>query len=146
MRTWAELLLKYHKHINQSNLNINDDASPLFNNQGINRHLPLDGRLLVLEELEKTQHAAALDKKRNQWEIYWYTLDEWANLLYKWAGENALIGSVCTLYEITNGDDTIGQEFHGLDESVLLKALQQLEQNGKCELISFDDNQGVKFF
>lgn len=146
MKTWSDLLLKYQKHVRQANLNINDDSSPLFSNETINRRLPIDGRLQVLEQLEKTKHAAALDKTRLQWQIYWYTLDEWANLLYKWASENALIGSVCTLYELTNGEDSVDQEFHELDQSVLLKVLQQLEQEGKCELISFDDNQGVKFF
>lgn len=37
-------------------------------------------------------------------------------------------------------------EFHGLDMNVLMKALKSLESKGKCELIEFDDNQGVKFF
>lgn len=146
LKTWAELLLKYQKSIKQANLNVNDDSSPLFHNESLNRRLSPDGRLLILEQLEITQHAAALDKKRSQWEIYWYTLDEWANLVYKWAADNGMVGSVCTLFEITNGDDSVDQEFHGLDESVLRKALQLLEQSGKCELITFDDNQGVKFF
>lgn len=146
LNTWSDLLLKYHKHANQCNLNVNDESSPLFINESINRRLPLEGRQLVLDQLERTGHAAALDKNKTQWEIYWYTLDELANLLYKWASDNGLTGTVCTLYELTNGDDSAGQEFHGLDQSVLLKALKQLEQSGKCEVISFDDNQGVKFF
>lgn len=37
-------------------------------------------------------------------------------------------------------------EFHGLDMNVLIKALKTLEINKKCEIIEFDDNQGVKFF
>lgn len=37
-------------------------------------------------------------------------------------------------------------EFYGLDQEVLLRALQVLESQKKAEIISFDDNQGVKFF
>lgn len=57
-----------------------------------------------------------------------------------------MTGTVCTLFEITNGDMSTDQEFHELDAGVLLKAIKLLEQAGKCEHISFDDNEGVKFF
>lgn len=30
--------------------------------------------------------------------------------------------------------------------NILVKALKQLETKGRCELMEFDDNQGVKFF
>lgn len=40
----------------------------------------------------------------------------------------------------------IFSEFHGLDMNILIKALKTLEVKGKCELMEFDDNQGVKFF
>lgn len=146
LTTWAELLLKYQKHINQVNLNVNDESSPLFFNEPLNRRLNSEGRQLILEHLEQTGHASALDKKKTEWEIYWYTLDELGNMLYKWASDSGHTGSVCTLYELSKGDDAAGQDFHGIDENVLLKALQKLETTGKCEVISFDDNQGVKFF
>lgn len=37
-------------------------------------------------------------------------------------------------------------EFHSLDMNVLVKALKTLELKGRCELMEFDDSQGVKFF
>lgn len=146
MNTWADLVLKYQKAKNQAVININDENTELFVNKTINRRLPVDGRLLVMEHLEKTSHAAAIDKKRTQWEIYWNTLDELANIIYKWAIDNGMTNTVCTLFEITNGDNSVNEEFHELDQSVLIKALKLLEQSHKCELISFDDNEGVKFF
>lgn len=146
LNTWADLVLKYQKHTNQAILNVNDENTELFINKELNRRLPNDGRLLVLEHLERTEHAAPIDKKRNTWEIYWNTLDEWANMIYKWATDNAMTGTVCTLFEITNGDQSTDQEFHELDAAVLLKAIKRLEAAGKCEHISFDDNEGVKFF
>lgn len=37
-------------------------------------------------------------------------------------------------------------EFHGLEESMLLRALQALQQDHKAEIITLDDGRGVKFF
>jgi len=37
-------------------------------------------------------------------------------------------------------------EFHGLDETMLLRALQALQQEHKAEIITLDDGRGVKFF
>lgn len=138
-------MLKYQKHKNQTQLNINEDT-PLFENKNINRKLSSDFRLTILEELHKTRHAIPLDKRRMQWEIYWYTLEELATMMYDWAIETGQTNTVCTIYEISYGDNAVGKEFYQLNQDVILKALRLLEEKGKCELILFDDNQGVKFF
>lgn len=144
LNTWADLVMKYQKSLNQPVININDEKTELFVNKELNRRLNVDGRSLVMDTLEKSAHAAPVDpKKRDKWEIYWYTLDEWANMIYKWATDNAMLGQVCTIFEIANGDNSTDQEFHGLSDDILLKSLQRLEQSGKCELIGED---GVKFF
>lgn len=144
LNTWADLVMKYQKSLNQPVININDEKTELFVNKELNRRLNVDGRSLVMDTLEKSAHAAPVDpKKRDKWEIYWYTLDEWANMIFKWATDNAMLGQVCTIFEIANGDNSTDQEFHGLSDDILLKSLQRLEQSGKCELIGED---GVKFF
>lgn len=144
LNTWADLVLRYQKSSKQTIINVNDENTELFVNKELNRRLPVDGRLLVLDALQKTSHATPIDpKKRDQWEIYWYTLDEWGRLIYDWASNNALLGTVCTTFEITSGDNSTDQEFYGLDEQILLKALKRLQETGKCELIG---DEGVKFF
>ncbi|XP_055629216.1 vacuolar protein-sorting-associated protein 25 [Toxorhynchites rutilus septentrionalis] len=145
LSTWKTLVLDYQKHIHQAILNINED-SLLFANESISRKLPYEGRLWLLEELEKSGNAAPLDKRKQQWEIYWHTLDEWSAIIHDWATANGMINTVCTLFELSAGDNTVGEEFHGLDKDVLKKALRVLESKGKCEIIAFDDNEGVKFF
>lgn len=99
---------------------------------------------MILEELEKSGNAAPLDKKKLQWEIYWHPLDEWGNIIYRWASDNGMTNTVCTLFEISQGENAVDEEFYGLDQSVLVKALRTLQAKQKCEL--FDDNEGVKFF
>ncbi|XP_055533869.1 vacuolar protein-sorting-associated protein 25 [Wyeomyia smithii] len=145
LSTWKSLILDYQKHCKQAVLNINED-SPLFVNDTVSRKLPLEGRLWLMEELVKTGNAAAVDKRKQQWEIYWHTLDEWSTLIYDWAVANGMTNTVCTIYELVAGENTAGEEFHGLNQDVFKKALQVLEAKGKCEIIAFDDNEGVKFF
>ncbi|XP_040170287.1 vacuolar protein-sorting-associated protein 25 [Anopheles arabiensis] len=145
LATWKELVLNYQKHEGQALLNIAEDAPP-FVNRELARKLSPEARLWVMEELARTGHAATADKRKQQWEVYWHTLDEWSNILYDWAVASGTTNTVCTLYELVAGDNTVGEEFHGLDEGVLKKALKLLEGRGKCELIAFDDNEGVKFF
>lgn len=145
MSTWADLILKYQRHNQQAVININDETA-LFTNDTLKRTLPIEGKLLILEQLQSTGNAAPVDKKRQQWEIYWHPLDEWAGIIHRWATDNGLTNTVCTLFELTNGDTSTGEEFHGLDQAVLVKALRVLESQQKCELINFDDNEGVKFF
>lgn len=45
-----------------------------------------------------------------------------------------------------DGDLCPSLEFHGLDEAMLLRALQALQQEHKAEIITLDDGRGVKFF
>lgn len=120
------------------------DDTELFSNTTINRKLPVDGQSLVLSELEKSGNALAVDKRRLQWEVYWYTLEELGNLIYKYISDNGLNNTVCTVFELVSGDDTAQEEFHGLDESVILRCLRVLQTNDKCEV--FEDGEGVKFF
>lgn len=143
LRTWKKLVLDYQKHLKKCTLNLGDDTE-LFSNTTINRKLPVDGQSLVLSELEKSGNALAVDKRRLQWEVYWYTLDELGNLIYKYISDNGLNNTVCTVFELVSGDDTAQEEFHGLEESVVLRCLRVLQANGKCEV--FEDGEGVKFF
>lgn len=142
IRTWKKLVLDFQKHQKKCTLNVGDETE-LFANEKISRKLPVDGRILVMTELEKSGNASG-DKRRLQWEIYWYPLDELGNMIYKYICDNGLNNTVCTVFELVGGEDTAQEEFHGLDEGVVLKALKVLQSNGKCEV--FEDGEGVKFF
>lgn len=59
--------------------------------------------------MAKTGRAAPLDKSKNIWEVYWHSLDEWGNLVYNWACNNGMNNSVCTLFELREGENTVDQ-------------------------------------
>ncbi|KAJ2626332.1 Vacuolar protein-sorting-associated protein 25, partial [Coemansia sp. RSA 1290] len=48
--------------------------------------------------------------------------------------DHGLCNTVLTLYELANGDDTVGQEFHGLDPATLRRSLEVLQTQGKAQL------------
>lgn len=119
---------------------------PPFSNPALNRRLPEEGVVAVMEELVRTGHAEQIDKG-GRWIVFCgKTLQEWADNIYSWARNAGMTGSVCTLFELSEGDDTKDQAFHGITSETLLRALKKLEGMGRAELIIFDDNQGVKFF
>jgi len=146
IKVWAEIFLKYLKHLNKFTINVNDTELALFRNGDINRNLTQDTILTILEYLQSVGHAEPIDKKRNEWLVYWYTIEDYANMIYEWIQNTGQLHTVCTLYEISSGESTSSLNFHGIDEQVLLKALKYLETKEKCELINIDDSFGCKFF
>ncbi|CAH0551507.1 unnamed protein product [Brassicogethes aeneus] len=142
---WKSLILDYCKKNKVCIVDIREaDQLPLFNNSAINRKLESGVIVSILGELQKTGNAAAVDKSKNRWEIYWHTLEEWGSIIHDYVTSNGLTNSVMTLFELNQGESQ--EEFHGLHTDVLIKALKTLEEQRKCELILSDEDQGVKFF
>ena len=61
----------------------------------------------------------------------------------KWVRSTGRSNTVCTIYEISDGDDTEGESFHGLDRDIIMDALRYLEKHGKAEIM--EGGEGVKF-
>lgn len=143
---WCALVVSWGRNNNVSQIDVTEASSlPVFKNPSISRSLPADSIMVVLEELAKRGNLEWMDKTKRRGYLFWRSPAEWGQQIYTWAQATSHINSVCTLYEISQGDDTINQEFHGLDGDVLLKALKSLEVAGKAELMDFGDNKGVKF-
>ncbi|KAK6642738.1 hypothetical protein RUM43_004240 [Polyplax serrata] len=147
LQAWKQLVLDYLKAKKQSLLDVREaQQTPLFRNTTINRQLSVEGIIKIMEELSKTGHAEFIDKSKNRWYIYWEPLEELSSAVYRWASNNGFIGSVCTLYELAEGENTTDEIFYHLEEDVLLKVLKKLEEENKAEIMMFDDSKGVKFF
>merc|ERR1712130_187642 len=97
----------------------------------------------VFDDLHRRGHLHWLDKQCQRGFICPITFAALANAVYTWAQASGNINQVCTFYELTNGDDIVGEVFEGLDEGVLKIALRQLQKEKKAEVIGED---GVKFF
>ena len=78
----------------------------------------------------------------------WRSPNEVANSLYAWIQNAGMIGTVYTVFELTNGDETRGTEFEGIDMYLMRKALDILQEQEKATIFkgSTSDEDGVKFF
>jgi len=147
LSAWCTLVLAYQKHHRQYQLDVQEaQGSELFYNKQLNRRLDLDAMYTILEELRKRGNLEWKDKSRLSCSLMWRSPTEWGKLIYTWISSRAMTNTVCTLFELSESEDSEGTEFHGLDKDVLLKALRALEAEGKAEVITFDGNEGVKFF
>ncbi|XP_033126326.1 vacuolar protein-sorting-associated protein 25-like [Anneissia japonica] len=144
---WCDLVLLFAQHHKLYQLDVKESSSnPPFSNPQINRKLPLEGVYTVLEELRTRGNIEWTDKGKSRCLVMWRTPAEWGNLMYTWALKNGLLNTVCTLFEITQGDDSKSEDFHGIEDWLLKRSLELLQKDRKAELISFDGNEGVKFF
>lgn len=152
MEGWSALILAYCRHHKIFVLDLPTALSnslSLFHNQAIERRLTSEALRAVFEHLHGQGQCEWLDgKDKNTSLIFWKTPTEWGNLIYSWAVNTGNTDTVCTIFELTEGDDIAGQEFAGIDDRALVKALTTLEQQRKAEIIrdDNDDIQGVKFF
>ncbi|XP_034809596.1 vacuolar protein-sorting-associated protein 25-like [Pan paniscus] len=147
LAAWCSLVLSFCRLHKQSSMTVMEaQESPLFNNVKLQRKLPVESIQIVLEELRKKGNLEWLDKSKSSFLIMWRRPEEWGKLIYQWVSRSGQNNSIFTLYELTNGEDTEDEEFHGLDEATLLRALQALQQEHKAEIITVSDGRGVKFF
>ncbi|KAJ9574353.1 hypothetical protein L9F63_026001, partial [Diploptera punctata] len=139
---WRNLVLDYHRSTKQCHLDIREaQRSPLFSNTTIDRKLPLDGILMVLDDLSQTGNAEPLDKQKHRWNIYWHTLEEWADMVYSWAQNSGMLNTVCTLFELVGGDNTtmVSSQFYVIVNASQLLNLWLLfmttnHQTDRCQL------------
>ncbi|KPP61996.1 vacuolar protein-sorting-associated protein 25-like [Scleropages formosus] len=129
LAAWCSLVLSYCRHRRIYTLDVMEaQESPMFNHKKIERNLEW------------------IDKSKTRCLIMWRQPEEWGKLIYQWVSRNGMINSVFTLYELSNGEDTENEEFHGLEECMLLRSLQALQVESKAEIITMDEGKGVKFF
>jgi len=117
----------------------------LFYNKSLNRRLkPKD----AMEVLESMISEGQLEDQENSTVVvvYWRKPEEWANAIYDWIDSTGQKNSVLTLYEISQGDMTTSQEFHGIDPTILRKALDVLVKRGSAQVFGTGNEMGVKFF
>lgn len=164
MDAWCDLVLAYCKHKRLFQLDLTDSlTSELFSNKKIDRKCSFELATSIIDELVRRNRAEWLNNvetnrksDRNQSTagkktciILWYSLDEWAKLIYDYVNRNGMQNSVCTFYELTESEDCRREEFYKLDPVVLRKALGVLQRQRKAEMFGLDgdvEHQGVKFF
>lgn len=155
---WCDIILTHCAHNKLYTLNISEVIKqPPFVNNKIDRRLSTTTMMAILKDMQNNGRIEWIradrgkDKKAKESSgdtdepttclVYWLKPDEWAQTISKWVEARGATGSMCTLYEITN--DT--GDLNGLDERILVKALQVLQKQQKAVLVKMDNSYGVKF-
>lgn len=146
LEAWRSLILDYCQHNGIHQLNLREWlGKPPFYNETIDRRLSLDSMKVVVNSLVAKRFAEWLDKDHETCLIYSRPPEQWAQIMQDYVKEKSLHNMILTFYELLEGDETKGREFHQLDEIIFLKALKILEKSGKAAVIEIDGNKGVKF-
>ncbi|TKR96208.1 hypothetical protein L596_010261 [Steinernema carpocapsae] len=148
LEAWSRLIRDYCEFHKIFTLDVLEASnSELFSNPKLNRKLDSAGVSAVFEYLEHKQLVDWLDKQKTRCLIHWKRPSEWGDLIYGWASNSGQLNTVCTLYEITQGEDTSSEEFYGIEKEALLRALEELKLQRRAELINIgSEHEGVKFF
>lgn len=64
--------------------------------------------------------------------VYWKKPSEWADLIYSHIRDSGQLNSIVTVYELFEGDETAGCQFHGLPEVLWARVLKPLQKANKA--------------
>ena len=152
LASWKELVLKFCQHHGVCELSADDHADgtvdvladadkPLFYNRGINRGLQREAKVAVIDALAADGHAEWLGAEKRRARVLFKRLDEYAGDVKRWVDDNALSGTVYTLYEIAESPD-VPSDLRRLDRSVLARVFEHASSRGVCAVFSLDGGAG----
>ncbi|KZV31751.1 vacuolar protein sorting-associated protein 25 [Dorcoceras hygrometricum] len=169
IQLWKELILDFCRTQKIFTIGLEEDFS-LFSNPGIENiilfktivilivgHLMSDhdtagslsheAKEAFLSALVSEGRAEWLDKGHRKCLILWHRIQDWADLILRFVKDNGFEDSVMTVEEIRSGVESRGTELHGMDRTILMRALKQLEHKGKLAIFkgTSADDEGVKF-
>lgn len=146
IQLWKELILDYCRTQKIFVVGLDEDF-PLFSNPVIERSLSHEAREAFLSALVAEGRAEWLDKSHKKILILWHSIKDWADLIISFVKDNGLEDGVMTVEEIRSGVESRGTELHGMDRTILMRALKHLEHRGKLALFkgTSADDEGVKF-
>ncbi|XP_028759494.1 vacuolar protein sorting-associated protein 25-like [Neltuma alba] len=146
VQLWKDLILDYCKTQKIFVVGLEDEFL-LFSNPAIERSLSHEAREAFLSALVSEGRAEWMDKGRKKCLILWHRIQDWADIVVQFAKDNGLEDGVVTVEELCSGTESQGTELHGIDRTILNRALKLLEQKGKLVIFkgTSADDEGVKF-
>lgn len=134
---WCQLILQYCQYHRIYRLGVSDGAgSGLFANEAIDRRCLAEFRRDILNHLVHKLGRAAyvLPKTPDYVVVYWCTLQEWAAKLQAHVDGSGQAGSVLTVYELTQLDES-PPDFRGMDPDMFARVVDVLVKQGRAQII-----------
>ncbi|KAK6923125.1 ESCRT-II complex, Vps25 subunit [Dillenia turbinata] len=149
VQLWKELILDYCRTQKIFVIAL-DEEFPLFSNpviESIAGSLNHEARQAFLSALVSEGRAEWMHKGHRKCLILWHRIQDWADSIVQFVKDNGLEDTVMTVEEIRSGVESRGTELHGIDRTILMRALKLLENKGKLVIFkgSSADDEGIKF-
>lgn len=146
IQLWKEMILEYCRNQRIFVVSLEDEF-PLFSNSVIERSLSHEAREAFLSALVAEGRAEWMDKGHRKCLVLWHRIQDWAEIIIRFVKDYGLEDSVMTVEELRTGVESQGTELHGMDRTVLMRALKLLENKGKLAIFkgTSADDEGVKF-
>lgn len=143
---WTSLILSHCQH---NHIFYLTDSLDIFTNSSINRTIHPNLYKAITTHMLSTKK---LSKSNKGTFLVWYkSPSEWSSLLHNYAVRTGnTSGAILTLYELMEGEESVGEEFHALPEDTWRVVLEELEREGKARVFGQDTAQnsteiGIKF-
>lgn len=145
--SWIELILEFCKSQNYWCMTAegipvtenNESKDSIFTNADIQRSVPQ----VFVEEiwLRMCDEGKALGveggrRDSSQFYLLWRNFDSWASLILQWFENSGKLNQVVTIYELTDGDETVDWEFHGMPQTLMAFCIKPLCQRNRATLIN----------
>jgi ESCRT-II complex subunit VPS25 len=152
LQLWSIVIREQMRIINKTEITISAVLGhPPFANPAINRSLSQTALTTILDHMVGTKHAEYLDDVKARVRVYWRSLDDWGNIMWKCMDDIGALNQVRTVRELHSDSEFNDRPFHGLPPELVLRILQSLEERGKAKVIKPKnpaapvDEYGVKF-
>ena len=88
-----------------------------------------------------------VDETKSRCLVFWYLWTSGPSWCTTGPLHTGKIGNVFTLYDLVEGEETVGSEFHGLDKHVFYRVIAALQKRGMCQVFASSnlEETGVKF-
>jgi ESCRT-II complex subunit VPS25 len=153
LEQWKSIIIGWHQAKRQTLLVVKD--WPHWSNSAIERSLPEDARIKVIDFLVAHGNAEWVDDAKTRCKVYFQTPAELAAVVWAWADEHSMFNTVYTLYELSTGVIVAGAgmrvirectrmdggllhtspryhaAFEGMDTHLLFKAAEALASQAK---------------
>ncbi|CAG5111574.1 Oidioi.mRNA.OKI2018_I69.chr2.g5868.t1.cds [Oikopleura dioica] len=141
---WSSLVIEHSRKTSTSTIDLSEiRRSVLFTNSKIERQASIELVEAVFSQLVQKGNAIWKDKSKSKCLLSSQTFSSLAAALYNWAQMSGHINQVCTIFELSQGEEISGEIFQNVPEEIIIIALKLLQKERKAELIGTD---GVKFF
>jgi hypothetical protein len=146
---WVRVVVAWAVERKQSEVLVQKEVAQgeLFRNDKIDRRVALEEAVEILDHVAARGNGEWAGSDKRRFLVLTKSLAEWGRLVVGYVDRTGQMGSVLTVFELLEGDDTAAEEFFGMDRTLFMRVLAALEANHQAKVFTASDptKSGVKF-